>query len=325
MKLAPITSSLSLWLVGSVALCLVLAGLWRAVRLKASETVPSVVIGGTTEAWLMSRGLLGSQMFGDQSRHDLITPPPGVEVSETLQTDNKTGQELKRLKSWNETIGGDTVHIDVTILPTRQYEIAFWLFPNDRQGCTMFQWALFDSGRALQSRFWRNDAVPRLAGGRNLPSDLYPDAIPFMAFLRVLGTPREGAVGTLNQQITEYSYVGQDVVATSIERIKVPAGDFSALKVTAQVDIATVMPTWPRFILSVIKPVVPKNTLYFEAATPYRLLKQEGPTYVGGPEATTELLRFYTVGAEQAVAAAPVSKPPSGPAAGALPGSSTDK
>ena len=83
--------------------------------------------------------------------------------------------------------------------------------------------------------------------------------------------PREGAVGTLNQQITEYSYVGQDVVATSIERIKVPAGDFSALKVTAQVDIATVMPTWPRFILSVIKPVVPKNT-----ASGVRIVVQSG-------------------------------------------------
>jgi hypothetical protein len=86
----------------------------------------------------------------------------------------------------------------------------------------------------------------------------------------------------------------------------VPAGSFSALKVTAQVDIATVMPNWPRFVLHVIKPVVPKNTLYFEATPPYRLLKQEGTTFVGGPQVTTELIRFYIAGAQPVVAAAAV-------------------
>jgi hypothetical protein len=102
----------------------------------------------------------------------------------------------------------------------------------------MFQWALYNGGRALQSRFWRNDAAsPRLAGARNLPVDLYPDAVPWIAFLRVLDAPREGAGGTLNQQ---------------------------------------------------------KNTLYFQAMPPYRLLKHEGPTFLGGPEVTTELIRFYS-------------------------------
>jgi hypothetical protein len=81
------------------------------------------------------------------------------------------------------------------------------------------------------------------------------------------------------------------------EQISVPAGSFSALKVTARVDIATVMPNWSRFILHVIKPVIPKNTLYFQATPPYRLLKQEGVTFVGGPAVTTELIRFYIVGA----------------------------
>ena len=85
-----------------------------------------------------------------------------------------------------------------------------------------------------------------------------------------------------------------------------PAGTFSALKVSAKVDIATVMPNWPRFVLQVIKPVIPKNTLYFEAAPPYRLLKQEGTTFVGGPEVTTELVRFYTAGAPPVSTAAAV-------------------
>ena len=64
------------------------------------------------------------------------------------------------------------------------------------------------------------------------------------------------------------------------------------------------MPNWPRFVLHVIEPVVPKNTLYFEATPPYRLLKQQGTTFVGGPEVTTELIRFYIAGAQPVVAAA---------------------
>ncbi len=234
-----------------------------------------------------------------------MTPPPGTEVDETRQTANLTGEVMKQVKSWNEMIGDDTVHIEVTTLSASQFEFAFWLFPNHRQGCTMYQWTLYDHGRALQRAFWRNDAaVLRLAGAADLPHDLYPDSVPWMAFLRVLDAPRDGAEGMLHQQITPYSYVGQEVWAKSSEPISVPAGTFSTLKVTAKVDITTVMPKWPRFVLQVNKPVIPKNTLYFEAAPPYRLLKQEGTTFVGGPEVTTELIRSYTADAQPVVAAA---------------------
>ena len=174
----------------------------------------------------------------------------------------------------------------------------------------MYKWTLYDHGVALQSAFWRNDAaVLRLAGAADLPHDLYPDAVPWVAFLRVLDAPREGGEGMIHQQITPYSYVGQEVWVAGTEQVIVPAGTFSALKVTAKVDITTIMPNWPRFVLQVIKPVIPKNTLYFEAAPPYRLLKQEGTTFVGGPEVTTELVRFYTVGAAavSTVAAAPAA------------------
>jgi hypothetical protein len=317
-------SSLRAWiLIASLAVSVLLAGLLPAVALPASETAPSTA-AGATEAWLVSRGLLGSAMFGEQSRHAMITPPSGVEVDETRQTENQTGQVLMQLKSWNEMVGDDTIHIEVTTLPSHQYEVAFWLFPN-RPGCAMFQWVLYDGGRALQSRFWRNDAAARLDGARNLPVDLYPDAIPWMVLLRVLDAPREGAGGTLNQQITPYSYVGQEVSAKGIEQISVPAGNFSALRVTAQVDIATMMPNWPRFVLNIIKPVVPKNTLYFQAMPPYRLLKQNGPTFVGGPEVTTELIRFYTAEVQRADPATPAVQTPAAPAAAALGGPSISK
>jgi hypothetical protein len=262
------------------------------------------------DAWLVTRGLIGDGMIGERSGADILTPPSGVEVDETRQTANVTGEVLNQVKSWNEVVRDDTIHIEVTTLSTNQFEVAFWLFPNHRKGCTMYKWTLYDHGRPLQSAFWRNDAaVLRLAGAADLPHDLYPDAVPWVAFLRVLDAPREGGEGMIHQQITPYSYVGQEVWVAGSEQVTVPAGTFSALKVTAKVDITTIMPNWPRFVLQVIKPVIPKNTLYFEAAAPYRLLKQEGTTFVGGPEVTTELMRSYTAGAQpdSTVAAVPAA------------------
>jgi hypothetical protein len=245
-------------------------------------------------------------MIGDRSGKDLMIPASGVEVDETRQTEDRTGEVLMKIKLWDEKVGDDTVHIEVTTLTSNQFEVSFWLFPNHRQGCTMYQWTLYDHGRALQSSFWRNDApVLRLAGAADLPHDLYPDAVPWMAFLRILDAPREGGEGALHQQITPYSYVGQNVSVKGIEQISVPAGNFSALKVSAQVDIATVMPNWPRFVMHVVQPMIPKNTLYFQATSPYRLLRQQGATFVGGPEVTTELIRFYVAGAPPVAGPAP--------------------
>jgi len=291
--------------VAFLAASMALATLWPAVGRTDVVLAPSTEssAGGATDAWLVTRGLIGHGMIGENSGSDIMMPPPGAEVDETRQTENRTGELLTQAKSWNEIVGDNTIHIEVTTLSASQFEVAFWLLPNHRPGCTMYQWTLYDHGRALQSAFWRNDApVLRLAGAADLPHDLYPDSVPWMAFLRVLDAPRSGAEGALHQQITPYSYVGQEVLAKGVEQISVPAGSFTALKVTAQVDIATVMPNWPRFVLHVIKPVVPKNTFYFQATPPYRLLKQEGTTFVGGPEVTTELIRFYIAGAPPVVA-----------------------
>lgn len=275
----------------------------RADVIPAPSTESSA--GGATDAWLVTRGLIDNAMISDQTSADIMTPPPGTQVDETRQTANLTGEVLNQVKAWNETVADDTIHIEVTTLSTDQFEVAFWLFPNHRKGCTMYKWTLYEHGRALQSAFWRNDAaMMRLAGAADLPHDLYPDSVPWVAFLRVLDAPRDGAEGMIHQQITPYSYVGQEVWAASSDPITVPAGTFSALKVSAKVDITTVMPNWPRFVLQVIKPVIPKNTLYFEAAPPYRLIKQEGTTFVGGPEVTTELIRSYIAGAPPVVASA---------------------
>jgi hypothetical protein len=91
---------------------------------------------------------------------------------------------VTQAKSWDEMVDDDTAHIEGTTLSTYQFEVAFWLFPNDRKGCTIYQRALYDHDRALQRAFWRNDAtVLRLAGAADLPHDLYPDSVPWVAFL----------------------------------------------------------------------------------------------------------------------------------------------
>jgi len=215
-------------MIPSLTVFAALLALWPAIARTDTLPVPGTEsnAGSTTDGWLITRGLIGHGMVGEQSDRSVMTPPPGVEVDEVQQTEDRTGEIVMRAQWWNELIGDDTVHIEVTTLSSDQFEVAFWLLPNHRQGCTMYQWTLYDHGRALQSMFWRNDAmVLRMAGAPELPHDLYPDAVPWMAFLRVLDSPREGARGALHQQITPYSYVGQDVSATGVEQITVRSGD----------------------------------------------------------------------------------------------------
>ena len=269
--------------------------------------IPAATGAATSESWLVARGLLGSGMFGESARRDTIVPSPGADVSNTRQTDTRGGRLLMEVESWEEPVGDDTIHIEVSTFPSHRHAVAFWIFPHRRSGCVLFQWTLYDDGAPLQSRYWRSE--PELvssSGSCALPPGLYPDAVPWTAFLRVLEAPREGAVGVLNQQITPGSYVGQDVSATNVECVRVIAGKFAALKVTAQLDVATILPNWPRVLVRMMRSVVPVNTLHFEAAPPHRLVKQQGVTFVGGPEVTTELVRSYTASSPREAARAQV-------------------
>jgi hypothetical protein len=261
----------------------------------------------TTEAWLAVRGLMGQTMPGGQSGPNMIKPPSGVEVDETVQRANQTGQEMLRIRSWNEPAGDNLLHIELTDLPTLQYQVAFWLLPRHQRGCAVFGQTMYDeSGRALKSVFWRNDPALKVAGAADFPRDLCPDSVPALAFLRALQAPRKGAGGTLSQQVTPYNYVKQDVRASDTERVEVPAGEFSALKVTAQAEVSTLLPSWPRLVLSMIRPFIPTNTYYFQSEPPHRLLKAEGATFVGGPEVTTELVSYrYVEKPEKSAAARP--------------------
>ena len=108
---------------------------------------------GVMDAWLVARGLIGSAMISEQSASDIMTPPPGTEVDETRQTANLTGEVLNQVKSWNEVVAEDSIQIEIASLSAFQFEVAFWLFPNHRKGCTMYKWTLYDHDRALQSAF----------------------------------------------------------------------------------------------------------------------------------------------------------------------------
>src|SRR5271170_7850726 len=58
--------------------------------------------GGATDAWLVTRGLIGHGMVSDQAGVELRKPALGVEVEETRQTVDRTGEVLMRVKLWNE-------------------------------------------------------------------------------------------------------------------------------------------------------------------------------------------------------------------------------
>ncbi|MGH7934127.1 MAG: hypothetical protein ACREQN_13330 [Candidatus Binataceae bacterium] len=253
---------------------------------------------GTLERQLADRGLIG---LGSSEGMDSVVPPVGVEVDETVQTAKNSGVVISRTKAWNEELDGDTLQIEVTSFPSRQHQIAFWLLPPDSHGCKMFGRTMYDThGRALKSEFWRNDQGLKITGAADFPSDLYPEAVPAVALPRVLDdSMSNGAAGTLNQQITPYGYVDLQVRVKDAEEIETPAGKFSAVKVNSQADVATLLPTWPHFLLRVVGPFIPHTTYYFQTQAPYRLLREEqaGTPFIGGPEATTELVRYYVEGA----------------------------
>jgi hypothetical protein len=131
------TSSLRIWFLISFLIIFASASTyWPAFGETAVVLTPSTESDSASvmEAWLVKRGLLGRAMMSEQSGSDVMTAPPGVEVDETRQTENRTGEIVTSAKSWNEMVDDYIVHIENTTLSTNQFEIAFWLFPNHRRG-----------------------------------------------------------------------------------------------------------------------------------------------------------------------------------------------
>jgi hypothetical protein len=74
--------SFRLWIpVPLLAASMALVTLWPAVgradAVLAAGTESSA--GGATDAWLVTRGLIGHGMIGENSGIDMMTPPPGSE------------------------------------------------------------------------------------------------------------------------------------------------------------------------------------------------------------------------------------------------------
>lgn len=151
----------------------------------------------------------------------------------------------------------------------------------------------------LQSEFWRNDRQLRITGSADFPPDLYPEALPAIAVLRAVDFSHQGASGKIDQQISPYGFVDQRVTVRESNPLQVPAGRFEAVRVDSQPNASSILPTWPRFTLGIVTPFLPQATYYFQAEPPHRLLRKEqaGTPFIGGPEAVTELVRYYIAGA----------------------------
>ena len=251
----------------------------------------------SVESLLASRGLLSSGFAG---RTSTIEPPTGTEVDETVQTAKQDGKTISRMRSWTEELNNSALHIEVTSFPTRQSQVAFWVLPDKSPGCSIFGRTMYDTNhRALQSEFWRNDSQLKITGSADFPSDLYPEALPALALLRAIDFTRPGSSGRIDQQISPYGFVDQQVTVKESNPLQVPAGRFAAVRVDSQPNASSILPTWPRFMLGVVTPFLPQSTYYFQAAPPHRLLRKEqaGTPFIGGPEAVTELVRYYIAGA----------------------------
>jgi hypothetical protein len=258
-----------------------------------SNQTETIIRAESIDHALTDRGLLGNAI-----RTGRVHPPSGVEVDDTVETADR-GTVISRTQAWSETLDGQLLRIELTDYPSRQYQVAFWLMESNSSGCAIFGRTMYsEDGRSLKSEFWRNDRELRITGAADFPNNLYPSAVPAIAMSRALNPMHQGAAGIVSTQITPYGYVDLQVVVTKSEQISVPAGKFAAFRVDSQADVAKLLPSWPHMLLHLVTPFVPGTTYYFEARPPYRFLKKEqaGSPFVGGPEATTELVRYYTSG-----------------------------
>jgi hypothetical protein len=263
----------------------------------------------TIDGRLMDRGLIG----GRHSQRDPIAPPAGAEVYETVERATAGGQVMSRTISWSEPFDGDTLWIEMTGYPSGQHQLSFWVLSGHAHGCEVFGRTMYgEHGRRLKSEFWRNDRALRITGAADFPADLYPAAVPAIALPRVLDSLHDGARATLSQQITPYGYVDLKITVQRSGRLAVAAGTFAACKVSSQPDVSKLLPNWPHMLLRVVNPFIPATTYYFQCDAPYRFLKkeQQGSAFVGGPEASTELVRYYVAGPAHSTGQAPWTEQP---------------
>ncbi len=287
-------------LLAAIIVCASLMAFAR-VEVQVNAAAPAAIIAtsapqaDTAERRLQQRGLIGDHRAQRDRR---IKPPTGTEVYETVEAATG-GQVMSRSTSWSEPLDSDMLWIEVTDYPSRQHRVSFWVLSGKSRGCAMYGRTMYSQdGRRLQSEFWRNDRALKITGAADFPSDLYPSAVPAMAMPHVLDPLHDGDRGTLSQQITPYGYVDLDLSVRSGGKLTVPAGQFATCQVTSQADVAKLLPNWPHMLLRVVNPFIPATTYYFQCTPPYRFLKkeQQGSPFVGGPEAVTELVRYYTAG-----------------------------
>jgi hypothetical protein len=247
------------------------------------------------EAMLIARGL-GSNLGGNAA---MIAPPSGTEIEETEEKAKQDGQTISKTRAWTEEVNNNSLHVELTSFPSRQFQVAFWVLPNHAAGCLIFGRTMYDTnGRSLVSEFWRNDRQLKITGGADFPPDLYPEALPAIALTRVVDVSHRGASGKIDQQVSPYGFVDQQVTVGESNQVQVPAGRFAAVRIDSQPNASSILPTWPRFTLGAVSPFLPQTTYFFQADPPHRLLRKEqaGTPLIGGPEGVTELVRYYNAG-----------------------------
>ena len=233
-----------------------------------------------------------------------VEPPPDAEVDEYLQTDSRNNKELVHYRQWEEPFDGGLIQGQLLSYPAGQKTVAFWLMRNGGRECTEFGSRTYNpQGRVITSSSWLRDPALQFPGAADFPPDLLPSWVPNIAIIHALENPSIESAGVLHVQITPYSVGTLEVLGRGTETIKVPAGQFSAIRIVMRADIKSFLPSWPSFVLKILQPLLHESTFFFQAEPPYRFLKSEGVPSFGGPEATTELVKVREAGAIKAASA----------------------
>ena len=123
------------------------------------------------------------------------------------------------------------------------------------------------------------------------PEDTYSiSMIPFI-FRSVVDQHIKGT--EIHVWLSDFMIFQTKIYTAGKERIRVPLGDFSCVKVSMKPDISDILSSLPKLVARGIQPLMPEFSFWFWAENPYPLIKFEGVLGpIGSPKTVEEVMEY---------------------------------
>ena len=123
------------------------------------------------------------------------------------------------------------------------------------------------------------------------PEDTYSISMIPLIFRSVVDQQIKGA--EFHAWLSDFMIFQMKIHTAGKERIRVPLGDFSCVKVSMEPDIGDILSSLPKLVARGIQPLVPGYSFWFWEEKPYPLIKFEGVLgLMGSPKTVEEVVEY---------------------------------